>query len=102
MDSVNCKANRAIELLKQLNAEVEQWKASEPYQVLSECNVERTKFVVGIRITSEPDGLRWSLLAGEILFNLRCALDHLVYAWAVADTGSDPPPDAGGLMFPIS
>jgi hypothetical protein len=38
---------------------------------------------------------------GEWLYNLRTALDYCVYDVAVCDTGQNPPPDDGKLLFPI-
>lgn len=102
MLSVNSKINRALELLRQINDEYAAWKTSSPLRTVTECNVERTQFVLGVRFASEPQGLRWSLLAGEVLFNLRCALDHLVYFLATTDSRQDPPADADKLMFPIA
>lgn len=102
MLSVNAKINRALEILKQINDEYAAWKTSNPIQTVTECNVERTQFILGVRFATEPQGLRWSLLAGELLFDLRCALDHLVYFVATNDSGQDPPPDAEKLMFPIA
>jgi len=42
-----------------------------------------------------------SLEFGELLYQLRAALDSLVYELAIIDTGQDPPPDADKLEFPI-
>jgi hypothetical protein len=40
-------------------------------------------------------------LLGDALHKIRCALDHIVYALAVRQTGQDPPEDDSLLMFPI-
>lgn len=45
----------------------------------------------------QPDTLRWALLLGDALHNMRCALDHIVYALAVRQTGKGPPPGASRL-----
>jgi hypothetical protein len=42
-----------------------------------------------------------SLEFGELLYQLRAALDSLVYELAIIDSGKDPPPDADKLEFPI-
>lgn len=42
-----------------------------------------------------------SILFGEWLYNLRSALDSLLYELAVEDTGQDPPTGAGNRMYPI-
>ena len=46
-----------------------------------------------------PDGL--DLLLGEILYNLRAALDNCIYEVAVIDSGKDPPPRADQIQYPI-
>lgn len=42
-----------------------------------------------------------ALQFGEMLYQLRAALDSLVYEVAILDSGEDPPPDAENLEFPI-
>lgn len=42
-----------------------------------------------------------SLEFGELLYQLRAALDSLIYELAIIDSGKDPPPDAGKLEFLI-
>lgn len=42
-----------------------------------------------------------SLELGELLYQLRAALDSLVYELAIIDTGQNPPPNADKLEFPI-
>lgn len=52
----------------------------------------------------DPNGLPAKELAlefGEMLYQLRAALDSLVYEVAILDSGQDPPPDAKQLEFPI-
>jgi hypothetical protein len=43
----------------------------------------------------------FSLQLGELLYQLRAALDSCIYAAAVVDSGRKVPPNAGGLEFPI-
>jgi hypothetical protein len=52
------------------------------------------------RIKQRPPH-EWGLAAGDILVDLRCALDYAVYALAIAHTGQNPPPYADKLEFPI-
>jgi hypothetical protein len=42
-----------------------------------------------------------ALELGEFLYQLRAALDSLVYDTAIVVSGQDPPPNAEGLEFPI-
>jgi hypothetical protein len=53
----------------------------------------------------EPEGFpkdELSLVFGEMLYQLRAALDSLVHETAIVVCGEDPPPRAGQLEFPIS
>lgn len=55
-------------------------------------------------ITVEPidfPGEELALELGEFLYQLRAALDSLVYDTAVIVSGEDPPPNAEDLEFPI-
>jgi hypothetical protein len=58
----------------------------------------------GVLIASDvgeiPDEL--PLLLGEMLYQLRSALDSCIYQAAVYATKQDPPPDEGKLEFPIT
>jgi hypothetical protein len=53
------------------------------------------------RITEQPPK-EWGLLVGDILGDLRSALDYAIYALAIAHTGNDPPLNADALEFPIA
>ncbi|MHA7141848.1 hypothetical protein ACX80T_09970 [Arthrobacter sp. Sr33] len=47
-----------------------------------------------------PDQL--SILLGEALQNLRAGLDNCLYAVAIIDSGTNPPPGASQLQWPIA
>ena len=102
MNSINSKINRALDLFEGINNEYAEWKNLTPYKTITECNDERTTFILGVKFTLEPPVTKWSLIIGEILFNLRCALDHLVYNLAVSDSQINPPHNEKKLMFPVS
>lgn len=103
MESVNCKANRALELIQLLSNDYKDWQRSSAPRITTECNELRTKFIIGVEFAANSNRqLRWSLMTGDILFNLRCALDHLIYFLAARDSAIDPPKNARKLMFPVS
>lgn len=56
-----------------------------------------TIYVYANRLPSE----QLSLEFGEMLYQLRAALDSLVYELAIIDSGQDPPPNPQKLEFPI-
>ncbi|MCQ4611863.1 hypothetical protein [Corynebacterium sp. CCUG 51687] len=49
-----------------------------------------------------PLPARLTVLFGEWLYQLRAALDGLMYEVMVLDTSQDPPPDAGRLSYPLA
>jgi hypothetical protein len=55
---------------------------------------------IRIRRVKEPPPIL-SIHLGEMLYNLRAALDGCIYQTAILDSGQDPPPDDGQLEFPI-
>ena len=52
-------------------------------------------------VQHEPMPLVLPALFGEWLFNLRSALDHVIWAAAAHASGSVPPPNENGLQYPI-
>lgn len=50
----------------------------------------------------EPIPQQLSILLGEALQNLRAGLDNCLYAVAIIDSGTNPPPGASQLQWPIA
>jgi hypothetical protein len=78
-------------------------------------NAIPTEDFFGIRARVEPDGSgkvfltqvkplpeEFSLLLGEMFYQLRSALDACIYQGAIYATGSNPPPNETALEFPIT
>jgi hypothetical protein len=95
------KLARADEHLSALYQETDGWGDSDPFRIVRGSNADGSVHEFGLRFETQPNVRRWSLLVGDALHNMRCALDHIVYAMAVQQTGQDPPPDESRLMFPI-
>ncbi len=100
-DSITAKLWHAIEYLNSVKDEVKSWMADNPYSISRETNSDCTRYSLILRINKEPALERWSLMIGDIVFNLRCALDHLAYAIAIHESGQPHPPSGHKLMFPI-
>lgn len=64
-------------------------------------NDDATEHYLRVVFERQPPLQRWGLIFGEMAHHLRSALDHAVYAIAVAESGVNPPPQAGSLAFPI-
>jgi hypothetical protein len=94
------KLNRAGQLLRNLDTIIVQWLATDAYCVIDEPDLCGDSV---IRLKPlEPPPRRVAVLVGDYLYNLRSALDHLVYTLAVANLG-EPLPEkiARGSEFPI-
>jgi hypothetical protein len=103
LTSVHAKLRRAEQHFYTLKSEIKAWQHQQPYKYTTGVSPDFTKYfiVINKRIPCEAPIERWSLMIGDTVHNLRSALDHLVYAIAVHQTGQNPPPDENILAFPI-
>lgn len=100
-DSIEAKLQHAEGYLDAIKDEVQSWMNNDPYSVARQTNSDFTRYSLVLRVNKEPSLERWSLTVGDIVHNLRCALDHHIYAIAIHESGQNPPPGGNGLMFPI-
>jgi hypothetical protein len=99
--SVLAKLGRAHEHAQTVKHEVLAWRDSSPYLITRETNADCTRYSLVAHIGNEPPLRRWSLMVADAIHNLRCALDHLIFAVAVRESAQNPPPNEGELAFPI-
>jgi len=92
---------RAADHLNALKDQVGSWRKRDVYALVSHVNPQNTVFSFTLNILNEPPLQDWSLIIGDCISNLRCALDHLIYAIAVHESNTSPPPNEDALMFPI-
>jgi hypothetical protein len=74
-------------------------KQDEPYAISVPIDRDGTGVIYVEPVDLPREAL--SLELGEMLYQLRAALDSLVYELAIIDSGQNPPPDADKLEFPI-
>lgn len=84
---------------------VRDWTAERPHNYGVDFNLEApSALALHVRLTARvkeaPPLKDWSLEVGDILSNLRSALDYAVRELAVIGTGSNPPPGEKKLQFP--
>src|SRR5215207_7176365 len=72
----------------------------EPYYPIVTTN-DKGEGTIVVRASETFPGDQLSLHYGELLYQLRAALDSLVYEVAIRDSGCDPPPDEEQLEFII-
>jgi hypothetical protein len=84
------KFGRALHHYDVLNRKLRDFRDAYPYALTVESNKQRTEHIVKIGHL-EPPPIVFSLIAGDCLFNLRSALDHLVCALWQGDVDTDRP-----------
>lgn len=78
------------------------WNATRPYEAKRRHDGTGARHSVTIHINNPPPLERWSVISGDCVHALRCALDHFAYAIAVHESKMDPPPGERMLQFPIA
>lgn len=102
LTGVRAKLARGQEHAQALDQELRAWIERKPYSLTEHVNSDSTRYSLVLRENERPPFQRWTLMAADCLNNLRSALDHLIYAVAVSESGQNPPPCEGSLMFPIT
>lgn len=77
--SFNAKLRRAEKHIKDLEIEISRYSARHPYTVRSKFEAKK-KPCLRLEFTEYPEDTDISLIAGDALYNLRAALDHLMAA----------------------
>jgi hypothetical protein len=88
------RAREHLEDIKQRSAAY--WDSTEKHASFG-LNVEAKKLYLRQPLNLRPLPAKVGLLAGEVIYNLRAALDYLVFELAILDTGSEQ----RGTQFPI-
>jgi hypothetical protein len=99
--SCRAKLDWADKHLDALYRETDGWGDGNPMTVRCESNASGSEHTFFVEFTAQPNVWLWALMLGDALHNLRCALDHTVYALAIAQTRKHPPDDERKLAFPI-
>ena len=96
------KFNWAHEHFQRLHAEVKSFFDVKPYEVRANPNTDCTEYRFYVDFTRPIPGPRWGLMLGDGIHCLRSTLDHSVYAIAVKESATDPPPKFRSLEFLIT
>ena len=96
LDGIHVKLARAEELWNELGASLAQFLEGAPYRSEGAFDAETSEWVVRFRLDEEPP-LRWGILIGDVVHNLRSALDHLAWQLVLVN-GCEP---TRRTQFPI-
>jgi hypothetical protein len=90
------KLDRAYEHIEALNSAIQGFLGRRPYELWRRFDPQISEYFVYLRVRDTPP-IKWSIIIGEIVHNLRSALDHL--AWQLVKANGNKPDRATG--FPI-
>jgi hypothetical protein len=94
------KIQRALEHIAAVESAVGAWLATDAYSIVREQDATGLT-ALRVRLTQDPPA-RIALLVGDVVHNLRSALDHAVYDVALGHAGGELSPEAEReLMYPI-
>lgn len=98
LDGAWAKVNRTHGQFQTLEAEIKAFCESRPYRMTFYPDVETGCQIVRAQLDPIPDAIRWGVQIGEIVHNLRSALEHVAWA-AIEANGNAPIPRVTG--FPL-
>ena len=92
------KLARASTHMAELNSSMNTWVAGRPFGSAKELSDDRLSWMLKLAVKTMPPVDEWSLILGDVLHNLRSALDACV--WEFAQIGGVPPQPTA-IQFPI-
>lgn len=84
-DTIEAKIDRAGEHLDALIRDIRDWGESDPFRLVSEPGRPSTEHHVRIYFSQEPRLAHWGLIFGDMVHNLRSAMDHIVWHFATRE-----------------
>ena len=101
LDGPRLKCERAKEHLDNLTAEIAAYYSRKPYAISRDVHPEDpTRQVFRLNVREEPP-LRLGIILGDVVHNLRSALDHLAFQLALVHTPMMTPKEETRIEFPI-
>jgi hypothetical protein len=98
-DSPHIKIARAQDHVEDLRIKVREFKSKRPYEIIIEPDTKPGYKIHKLRLTEAVPRRAISPIVGDIVNNLRAALDHAVYACALANGHASP--RYGTCTFPF-
>jgi len=102
LDGPRLKIVRAEAEIDRLRLMEDAFRKRTKYHVVrAEFNPKSGKYIYRVRVDGPPPSPEWGVYVGEIAYNLRSALDQLVYQLALLNTPCETVARSRSLQFPI-
>lgn len=98
-DGARAKLDRAEHHLHKFEGEVSTFLGPNLYSITKHRYPETRHYEFRVHFSRQVPRTRWGLFVGDIVHNIRCALDYV--AWELAEANSGPMPEDRRTMFPI-
>jgi hypothetical protein len=95
---ITLKLGRAHDQLQGLSSEIDAFFKLNPYVIEYQINPDTLDIFGILRVRHNPPAI-WSVVIGEVVHNLRSALDHLVWQLVIKETSTVP--TTNKTQFPI-
>lgn len=104
LSSAHRKLERALEHLYRIERQIRVWHQSNPYRptLQDDPDAPGYRWLGIMHIDKRPDFVGLSARFGDMIQNFRSALDHAVYAFALAHHGTLTLKQERSLQFPIA
>lgn len=100
LESVDAKLHRATEQLQAISDHISEWNSLKPLKLSAHLSANRRGLVfIFEEFIFTPDFLRWGVIFGECIHNIRSSLDNLAFALALSH--KNPPTNSRTISFPI-
>ncbi len=93
------KVARAREHANRLASQLDMWASTTEMHVHDDFSDDRTRWRLRLRLETPPPLLHWSTSLGDVVHNLRSALDAAIWQFAALNCTQSPP--SRELMFPV-
>jgi len=100
LENARAKVARAQEHVAALDLICTDFLSTQPFATVGKFDPDSRRYSIHLKVREAPP-LRLSTILGDLLFDLRSALDNAGYELAVLHSQQDPPPDEAGIEFPI-
>lgn len=87
LEGARAKLDRGEDVIEQLNTAIVAYMGESPYEIVGQFEPERSEYVFRGRVT-QPVPLVIGVIVGEIIHDVRSALDHLVWQLALLNTAT--------------